>query len=133
MGMLRTGIHLEVLEDSLAQTGLGKHTANGLFDHELRLLLQVVLSGCETLSAGITRVSYIDLLGQFVARELHLLRIDDDDVVTAIDVGRVAGLVLAAEDLGDLRCKTSQHLVRRIYHHPFLGDGSCIRRDCFVA
>ena len=56
MGMLRTGIHLEVLEDSLAQTGFGKHTANGLFDHELRLLLQVVLSGRETLAAGITRV-----------------------------------------------------------------------------
>lgn len=54
MGMLRTGIHLEVLEDSLAQTGFGKHTANGLFDHELRLLLQVVLSGRETLAAGIT-------------------------------------------------------------------------------
>ena len=130
--MLRTCIDLQILEDRIAQTGLRKHAAHGLLHHERGLLLQVISGRSETLPARITRVSYIDLVGQFVARELHLLRIDHDDIITAIGVGSVAGLVLAAKDLGHLRSKTSQHLVRCVYHHPFLGDGSRIRRDGFV-
>ncbi len=46
---------------------------------------------------GYPVVSRVDLVGHLVARELHLLGVDNDDVVTAIDVGGVAGLVLASE------------------------------------
>ena len=75
----------------------------------------------------------VDLIGHFLARELHLLRVDYDHVVAAIDVGRVAGLVLASEDLRDLRCKTSQHLVRCVDDDPFLGHRRSIGRDGLVA
>lgn len=75
----------------------------------------------------------VDLVGHLVARELHLVRVDDDDIITAIDVGRVAGLVLASEDLRDLRCKTSQYLVRRVDHHPLFGRGRGVGRDSLVA
>ena len=75
----------------------------------------------------------VDLVGHFFARELHLVRVDDDDVVTAVHVGRVAGLVLASEDLRDLRCKTSQYLIRSVDDDPFLGHRRSIGRDSLVA
>ena len=39
----------------------------------------------------------IDLVVALLAGEHHLLRIDDDDVVAVVDMGREAGLVLAAQ------------------------------------
>lgn len=133
MRMLRTGIDLQILEDSFAQTGLGKHTFNRFFDHERRFLRQIVGGRSETLASRETGVARVDLVGHLVARELHLVRVDDDDIITAIDVGRVAGLVLASEDLRDLRCKTSQYLVRRVDHHPLFGRGRGVGRDSLVA
>ena len=133
MVVFGAGINLEVLEDSFAQTGLGEHTANGLLDDELGLFLQVIGCRGETLSARIAGVASVDLVGQFFACQLHLFGIDDDDIVTAVGVGRVARLVLAAQNLGDLRRKATQHLVGGVDDVPLLGDGSCVRRDGFVA
>ena len=133
MGVFRACINFQVLEDSIAESRFGEHAANGLLDNELGLLRKVVRGGCETLSAGIPCVSYIDLVGQFVARELHLVRIDYDDIVAAIGVGGVAGLVLAAQDFSDLRAEASQHLVGGVDKDPFLFDCCRIRRDGFVA
>ena len=133
MGMLRAGIHLQVREQLFAQTGLGQHAFDSLLDEEGRFLGQIVGGGGETLAAGIPGVTCVDLVGHFVARELHLLRVDDDDVVAAIDVGRVAGLVLASEDLRDLRCKTSQYLVRSVDDDPLFGHRRSIGRDSLVA
>ena len=78
-------------------------------------------------------MSRVDLVGHLLARELHLVRVDNDYIVAAISVGRVAGLVLASEDLRDLRCKTSQYLVVRIDQNPLFFDRSGIRRDSLVA
>ena len=109
--MLCAGIDLQVRQQLVAQTGLGQHAFDGLLDEEGRFLCQIVGRRSETLAAGVSGVTRVDLVGHFVARELHLLRVDDDDVVTTVDGGCVAGLVLASEDLRDLRCKTSQYLV----------------------
>ena len=102
--MLCAGIDLQVRQQLVAQTGLGQHAFDGLLDEEGRFLCQIVGRRSETLAAGVSGVTRVDLVGHFVARELHLLRVDDDDVVTTVDVGCVAGLVLASEDLRDLRC-----------------------------
>ena len=131
--MLGTGINLQVHEQSVTQTGLGQHALDGFLDEESRFLGQIVGRRSVALSARISGVTRVDLVGHLVARELHLLRVDDDDIVTAVHVGRVAGLVLAAEDLGDLRSKTSQYLVRSVDDNPFLGYRRCIGRDSLVA
>ena len=133
MRMLRTGIYLQVSEQRGAQTGAGQHALDCFFDDERRFLGQIVGRRSETLAAGVSGVTRLDLVGHFFARELHLVRIDDDDVVTAIHVGRVAGLVLASEDLRDLRCKTSQYLIRSVDDDPFLGHRRSIGRDSLVA
>ena len=62
MGVFRTCINLQILEESVAKTSLGKHAAYGLLDNELGLLGKIVRRSSETLSAGIARVTYICLL-----------------------------------------------------------------------
>jgi len=132
MGMLGTCIDLQILEDSIAEAVLGQHAANSVLNDECRLLRKEVRRSSEALTSRETGVARVDLVGQLVARELHLVRIDYDDEITAISVRSVAGLVLASEDLSHLRRKTSQHLVRRVDNEPLFLSSFRIDRDGFV-
>ncbi len=133
MGMFLACINLQIFQQNGTQSRAGQHTLYGFFDQERRLFRKVVYGGSETLTTGIPCVSCVDLVGHLFARELHFLGIDYDNIVAAIRVGSVAGLVLTSENLRDLRGKTSQYLAVRIDQHPFFGDGRCIGRDSLVA
>ena len=56
------------------------------------------------------------------AGELHLLRVDHDDVVAAIHVRREGRLVLAAKDARDLRRQAAEDQTMGIDHEPLLLD-----------
>jgi hypothetical protein len=56
-----------------------------------------------------------------------LLRIDDDDVVTGIDVGGEDRLVLATQDAGDLGAQTTEHHALGVDDVPGAGDLTCFR------
>ena len=131
--MFCTGINLQIFEQSGAQSRAGQHALHGFLDQERRFFSEILHGGSETLAAGVTRVTRIDLVGHLFARELHLFGIDYDHVVAAISMWGVAGLVLTSENLRDLRGKPSQDLAIGIDHHPFFGDGSGIGRDRLVA
>ncbi len=66
-----------------------------------RLLLEIERR-VDALATGIAGEAEIFAVGPFLAGQDYLIGIDDDHVVAAIYVGREAGLVLAAEDLGNL-------------------------------
>ena len=51
----------------------------------------------ETLSARITGMAHIHLVGHFLARKHHFVGIDDDDIVTAINVRSEVRFVLSPE------------------------------------
>src|SRR5260370_15489838 len=53
--------------------------------------------------AGIAGVPIEDAVGALVAGQLHLFGIDDDDMIAAIHVRRVARLMLAAQPRRDQR------------------------------
>lgn len=131
--MLSAGIHLQILHNGFAKARFGEHAFDCLFDDKCRFLGEEIGRRSEPLTTRETGVSCVDLVGHLLARELHFVRVDNDYEVAAINVGRVARLVLAPEDLRDLRSKTSQYLVCRIDDNPLLVDRSGIRRDSFVA
>ena len=117
--MLRTGIYLQVSEQRGAQT-------DGSTAESTRSNGKPALFRLGSYMALLTR-------GERADKAIAYARVDDDDVVTAVHVGRVAGLVLASEDLRDLRCKTSQYLIRSVDDDPFLGHRRSIGRDSLVA
>ena len=82
----------------------------------------------EALTAGIARVACIDLVGLFLAGENHLVGIDDDDVVTTIDVRGECGFVLSAQQLGNLRAQATNNLVGSVDDHPLFVHCGCFLR-----
>ena len=82
--MLAALIEVQVFDELLTKTGLRKHAPYGHPHKFGRLLCQNLLRSRESLSARITGVTYIDPVGHLLAGELHLVRIEDDDVVATI-------------------------------------------------
>ena len=58
--------------------------------------------------------------GGLVAGDTDLVGVDDDDEIAGIDVGRVDGLVLAAQTEGDFTGHPSEDLVGRVNHEPLM-------------
>ena len=127
MWVLAAIVDIHVLEQLCAQFVLGKHT----FDHmeeqwvltwhdtfAQRLLLKDLRS-CLTLAAWVACVGQIDAVSSFLSSESHLVGIDNNHVVTTVNVGGKAGFVLAAQDFSNLGAQATQHLIGSVYHDPF--------------
>ena len=69
--------------------------------------------------ADITRVMIIILLFSLTAGEDSLSAVDDDDVVTAVNVRGKGGLVLAAEKNCGLCCNAAERLACSVNYIPF--------------
>lgn len=102
MIVLRALKNLEFLRHLPAERILGEHALDRLDDGFVGILLeeQRILLLLEP--AHIPRVIGIKLFLRLVARELHLVGIDDDHEIAYVGVGRVLGLSLALEHRRDL-------------------------------
>ena len=67
MRMLGTCIYMKVPVHLRTQAGLGEHLADGLPNYGFRLAGEKFLGGSETLTSGITGVTYIDLIGELLS------------------------------------------------------------------
>ena len=85
------------------ESGAGRHQA-------------IVAGLLET--AGVTGVGAVVLLGELVAGENGVLRVDDDDEVTAVNVRRVVNLALAAQQVGGESGGLAQGLAGRVENVP---------------
>ena len=94
--MLCTDVHLQLLLDLTAELGVRDHADDRVLDDAVRVLAHLVTERALAQPAGKTRVPVEELLLELVATDGDLFRVDDDDEVTAVDVGRVCRLVLAA-------------------------------------
>jgi hypothetical protein len=71
-------------------------------------------------AAGMAGVPVVLLVGVLVAGEHHLVGIDDDDVVTVVDMGGEGGFMLAAQTVGDERGETADDETFGVDQHPLL-------------
>ena len=98
MRMLRACIHMQIADDLVTKTGLREHTLHCSPDEFSRSLREDLLRSRETLSARITGVANVNTISHLAAFEDDLLGVDDDDVVTAVNVRGESRLVLTTED-----------------------------------
>ena len=110
MRMLGTCIYMKVPVHLRTQAGLGEHLADGLPNYGFRLAGEKFLGGSETLTSGITGVTYIDLIGELLSGETDFLGVDYDDIITAVHVRRVVHLVLATQHDCHFGSKAAQPL-----------------------
>jgi hypothetical protein len=76
-------------------------------------------------------VVVVDLLLALAAGEDHLIGVDDDDVVAAVDMGGVGRLVLAAQPHRHDRREPANDEALRIDHNPLLVDVGGFQRSGF--
>src|SRR4051794_16509958 len=104
MRMLRTGVDAEAAHLLTAERAAGDHALDRLLDDALgEAAAQARAQALALDAARKAGVPVEDLLLVLAAGQADLLGVDDDDVVTAIDVRRERGLVLAAQAAGDDR------------------------------
>ena len=132
MGMLRTGIHMQVAVESSTKTVFRKHATDGVFEDAFGVFGEYLFRGGLALAAGISGIALVDFVGHLLAGEDNFLGIDDDDVVAAVNVRSEARFGLASQDVGHAGGQTTYGLVLGINEHPFLLDGVLVGGDCFV-
>src|SRR6185312_4313293 len=121
--MLGGGVHAELAAQHLApERGLGQHAVDRLLDHALRVLGDHGAVGHELLVAHVARVAEVVLLISLAPGDLDLRGVDDDDIVARVHVRREHGLVLAADDPGDLGGEASEDHAVGIDDEPALLD-----------
>ena len=132
MLVLGAGIDVEVAEQLVAQTVLGEHAFHHLTEEAI-LAFGLEACGCRlTLSAGVSGVTQIHAIVPLIAGQNDFVGINDDDVVSAINVRSEVGFVFAPEQLGNLGAQTSQRLAVGIDDHPFFVYGCFVRRNGLV-
>ena len=132
MVVVGTFVNVEVTEDGIAETVLREHAANGVFNNEDGLVLQLLGNGTSTLATRIAGVAHVVLLCHFVSSQDHFLCIDDDDIITTIAVGSKACLPFATQNHGNLACQTAEDLTFSVDDIPLLVGIFFADAYCFV-
>ena len=113
---------MQAVEHSSSQTILRQHTANRFLNNTRGPALHFACWRRKTLTTGVARVANVFLVVHLFAGQSNLVCVDDDDVIAAIYVRSVGGLVLAADEFGHLRRHASQGLTFGIHHEPIFRD-----------
>ena len=75
----------------------------------------------------------VHFVGHLATREANFFGVDDDDIVTAINVGGEVGLVFAANAGRYLASQTTDNGILSVNDDPLLVCGPSIGRNSFVA
>jgi len=106
MGMCWTGVDLQLGDLCTTETSLGDHAADGIHHSLLRLASHLVSVRLAPEAARVAAMAVDEFLVSLARRQHDLVSIDDDNMITSVEVRRVGGLVLAAQlaaqDVGDL-------------------------------
>ena len=98
MRMLGAGIDAQIAHLLAAERAAREHALDRLLDHALgEAALEDRLRGAFLDAADEAGVLVVDLVVALAAGEHHLLGVDDDDIVAAIDMRGVGRQVLAAQ------------------------------------
>src|SRR5690554_3227206 len=133
--MRSAAVDLELFAHGAAKAVLGEHPADGPLDGELGTTREKMPRRLLPETAGITRVSVVDLITRLIARQADLRRVDDDDEIAGIRMRSVGRTVLAAEDLRHLRCEAAERDARGVDDEPLTVDFAafCALRDAHDA
>jgi hypothetical protein len=97
------------------------HALHGFFDDAFGMRAiqnEFRRGGFDT--TGMAGMAIINLVFQFPAGELHFIGIDDDDMVTGIDMRRETNGVLSAQNFRDMGSQAAQDDAISINQQPFM-------------
>src|SRR5210317_416398 len=108
MRMIGTAIDFKFSVHLTAELVFRQHPLDGFPDQFFRSLFkQLVGSNCRQ-TASIAAVTIILFLSQLVSGQTDFLCVEDDDEVTGVNTRGENGLVLAAQDTGNLSSRPAK-------------------------
>jgi hypothetical protein len=120
--LLGAGVDLQFPDLRAPELVAGQHPLHGLPQDLGRPALELLAERPAAQATGVARVAAVHLLVELVAGDVDLLRVDDDDEVARVDMGRVGRLVLAAQGIGDAGGQTAERLPLGIDEVPAASD-----------
>ena len=128
--VLRSGEDVQVVDELVAETVFGEHSLDHFAEQTVSALFKHLRGSHFALSAGEACVAYIDAAVPLVACHTDFVGIDNDNIVTTIDIGCEIGFVLATKELGNLRAHAAEDLAVGINHNPFFMNGCLVGCHC---
>ena len=98
MSVLRACINLQFLEHLSAELSIRKHTFYSMSDDFFRLLCLKLFESDLAEAARISGMSLVDLFFSLLACNLNLFSVDNDYIVTTVNMRCVSRLLLSAKD-----------------------------------
>ncbi len=111
-------VHEKLLHHRLTQFGLGQHAFHPALDDADVVLFQHFHGQGNLQAARVVRKVFVFFLVPLVAGETDFFGVENDDVIARVGVGGVGGLILAAQNGGQLGAQAASHLIFGIHHVP---------------
>ncbi len=118
--MLFADVHFQFLCHLSTQTIVRQHAFDSMFKHHLRLRFHDILDRLEASSPRIEGVVIILLQILPLPGDNDLLSVDDDDEITKIRIGCERRLVLAPDNMRNLRGDAPHRFAAGIDQEPLL-------------
>jgi hypothetical protein len=106
--MLSAAINFQLGEEAATEPILRQHPAHRGLDQALRLISEHLARGSRADAARIGRVAMVQLILGLRAGKLDLRRIDDDNEIAGVLMGREVRSMLAAQDASRTRRNPAQ-------------------------
>src|SRR5262245_50887083 len=103
------GVHAQLPHHLPAEATLGEHALDRLPHDLLRVAGEQAPEALGLDAAGVSRVPPVPLALGLARADVELGGVDDDHVITSVDVRRPGRLVLAPQQRGDLGRETTEH------------------------
>src|SRR6266550_6496312 len=108
MRMVARGIDVKLADHLLAEAVLRQHSADRATHYFLGSAREQTFERLGPKAAGVSRVAHVFLREQLVPRDADLRGVYDDHRIADVEVRREHGLVLPAQERGDLRGEPPQ-------------------------
>lgn len=117
--MVSARVNFEFGQHFAANLVLWQHPANG-FTHDVFGLSREAIADCLTALTGVSGVPCVLTLKSLVAGVDNLFTVGHDDKIASVLVGRVGWLVLAHQNVGNVRSDATNGFVLTVNDEPFL-------------
>ena len=117
-----------------AETAFGQHALYCMTEDLVSTILASaeLCRSVEALTTRITSIACIYFVGFFLACEYHLGGVDQNDIVTTVNMGCKTWFVLSTKNFCNLRAETTYHLIGAVDDNPLLVCSFLIQGNCLV-
>jgi hypothetical protein len=132
MRVIGTRINLQLLDHLISEFVLGQHSTNGVIDQILGFSVTAVGVAFKS-ESGVSRIPRVVSVVHFLAGHPDFLGIENDDEITAVDMGCVLRSMLSHQDHSNVACQPSEDLVGRVDDVPLLFYLARLGHECWLS